>query len=652
MTRARDRLFTQLPAAMRQRDAEVGGPLAALLGLVGDQILHLREDLQQLYDDQFIETCAEWVVPYIGDLLGHEPRHGTIPRIASPRAEVAHTVGYRRRKGTAAVLQQLGQDVTGWPTKVVEVFRRLGVAQNLNFQRPDHAHTPDLRRARPLLEIGTAFATIAARPDVRDARSQNLPDVVAYVWRLRAFPLQRVTPARVDDRRFTFSPLGDPVALFSRPPDTEEAAARDDLAHVPGPIGRRELHDRLALYYGEDRSLWVRVGDKVVDLADVDAADLSDEPGDSALWGRAARTDRIAIDPVLGRLALSERFGGQPIEVGFHVGGVAELGGGQYERDSLGPDTPPAEIVLRGANAELLPSQITVAIADRDAVIELADSASHKLDIAALPLARDTRLTLRAADRERPVLLLGGDQRLVGADGSELVLDGLVLAGGTIIVPADSKLRRLTLRHCTLVPGLTRDAAGRPDQPGRPSLLIEAPDLELALHDCITGPIRAADTARVTAVRTVIDAGPGGRAYASPADKAGAPLDLDRCTVLGDVHALSFGRVTNSILHGAATGDRRQSGCMRFSAVDADASVTRRFRCTDAVAQFAAVRYGAPAYCQLSRRCAPAIQAGADDESELGVFHDLFAPHREGNLRARLDEYLRLGLRVGVTFVT
>ena len=69
-------------------------------------------------------------------------------------------------------------------------------------------------------------------------------------------------------------------------------------------------------------------------------------------------------------------------------------------------------------------------------------------------------------------------------------------------------------------------------------------------------------------------------------------------------------------------------------------------------AQFSAVRYGAPAYAQLSRRCAPQIRGGADDEAELGVFHDLFEPHREGNLRARLDEYLRLGLRVGVTFVT
>ena len=649
MTEPRDRLFQQLPAAMRARDAEVGGPLAALLGLLGDQVLHLREDLRQLYDDQFIETCAEWVVPYIGDLIGHEPRHGTIPRIASPRAEVAHTVGYRRRKGTAAVLQQLGQDVTGWPTRVVEVFRRLGVAQHLNFPRPDHPHTPDLRRARPLLTLGTPFSTIPVRPDVRDDRHQSLPDIVAYVWRLRAFPLQRVTPAPVgaDGLRFTFSPLGDPVALFSRPQGSEDAQDRSDPAHVPAPIGRREFHDRRDLYYGEDRSLWVRVGADIVPGDLVDAADLSDQPGDPSRWCRPARAGRLAIDPVLGRLALSDAFLGEPVTVGFHTGAVTELGGGQYERDTLGPDAPPATVVVRD---NLTATALATAAATTDGVLELADSATLRLTLGALPLPRGARLTIRAADRERPLLLLASDLRILGE--ADLTLDGLVIAGGALVVPADSGLRSLTLRHCTLVPGLARDPLGRAVAPAAPSLVASAPDLVITLQDCITGPLRAVDTARVAATRCVIDAGPDGLAHAAPNGKAGAPLDLDRCTVLGQVHALSFGRVSETILHGPATSDRRQTGCMRFSAVRADASVPRRFRCVTTTPQFAAIRYGAPAYAQLSRRCDPAIRTGAADEAELGVFHDLFEPHREGNLRARLDEYLRLGLRVGVTFVT
>ena len=41
---------------------------------------------------------------------------------------------------------------------------------------------------------------------------------------------------------------------------------------------------------------------------------------------------------------------------------------------------------------------------------------------------------------------------------------------------------------------------------------------------------------------------------------------------------------------------------------------------------------------------------GADDESEMGVFHHLYGAQRETNLRIRLAEYLRVGLRAGVFY--
>jgi hypothetical protein len=68
--------------------------------------------------------------------------------------------------------------------------------------------------------------------------------------------------------------------------------------------------------------------------------------------------------------------------------------------------------------------------------------------------------------------------------------------------------------------------------------------------------------------------------------------------------------------------------------------------------KFTSTRYGRPAYCQLAETCADEIKRGADDESEMGVFHDLFQPQRQANLRARLDEYIPAGLNVGIIFVT
>jgi monoamine oxidase len=68
--------------------------------------------------------------------------------------------------------------------------------------------------------------------------------------------------------------------------------------------------------------------------------------------------------------------------------------------------------------------------------------------------------------------------------------------------------------------------------------------------------------------------------------------------------------------------------------------------------EFNNTRYGTPTYCQLSDHCAAEITSGADDESEMGVFHDLYQPQRATNLRARLDEYTPAGMTAGIIYAS
>jgi hypothetical protein len=102
-----ERFYALLPEIYRVYDDQQGLPLKALLSVVFEQVEALQENLEQLYDDQFIETCADWVVPYIGDLIGYRALHGVVPEVSSPRAEVANTISYRRRKGPAATLAKM-----------------------------------------------------------------------------------------------------------------------------------------------------------------------------------------------------------------------------------------------------------------------------------------------------------------------------------------------------------------------------------------------------------------------------------------------------------------------------------------------------------------------------------------------------------------
>jgi hypothetical protein len=222
-------LFALLPAIHRIRDAELAeaegferGPLEELVALLAEQLGIAEEGLEQLYDDLFIETCADWVVPYIGDLIGYQGLHQVVPKVASPRAEVAHTIALRRRKGTATVLEQLARDVTGWDARAVEYFQRLCATQYMNHPRPQALQAPDLRQEQALEWLGTAFETANRSVDVRRIETgrgrHNIPNVGLHLWRIQAYSRSQAPCLRAGPRRYRASPLGHALATVAPAP--------------------------------------------------------------------------------------------------------------------------------------------------------------------------------------------------------------------------------------------------------------------------------------------------------------------------------------------------------------------------------------------------------------------------------------------------
>ena len=247
-----DKLYDLLPAIHRIRDIEQGEPLRQLLQVITEQVGILEEDLDQLYDNLFIETCAPWVLPYIGDLIGYRSLHPIGPDQLTPRAEVANTMGYRRWKGTAAVLEQLARDVTGWNARVVEFFQLLGWTQFMNHMRPMNYYAPDLREWEPLERLGSAFETTPHTIDLRHvergAGKYNIPQVGIFLWRLNAWRLHDSPAVRVDDSRFLFNPLGANLQLFTRPQTEKSITHLAEPINVPAPISRRVLQASLGNY--------------------------------------------------------------------------------------------------------------------------------------------------------------------------------------------------------------------------------------------------------------------------------------------------------------------------------------------------------------------------------------------------------------------
>src|SRR5262249_52304621 len=220
------------------RDAEIGEPLRALLAVVTEQVEVVEDDIQRLYDNWFIETCEDWVVPYIGDLIGHKPvlevgQAGAVDtaegrlrnRILIPRRELANTLGYRRRKGTLALLETLAEAVAGWPALAVEFYRRLAWTQEINHLRINRAQTLDLRARRAVDRLDGPFDRAARSVNVRRVNSHhepgryNIPSVGVFVWRLKSYSVTRA-PAPVvkggSPYWFSFSSLGNDAPLYTK----------------------------------------------------------------------------------------------------------------------------------------------------------------------------------------------------------------------------------------------------------------------------------------------------------------------------------------------------------------------------------------------------------------------------------------------------
>jgi hypothetical protein len=134
-------LFERLPAIYRTRDADLSrqGQFEAYIGLMDEVFAAVGDHIEAFYHDHFIETCADWMVPYIGDLLGVTHLKGDPWTI---RADTARTVALRRRRGTLGAMESLAFNLTGWAAHAVEMRERMIWNQHLNHQRPDAGGVP------------------------------------------------------------------------------------------------------------------------------------------------------------------------------------------------------------------------------------------------------------------------------------------------------------------------------------------------------------------------------------------------------------------------------------------------------------------------------------------------------------------------------
>lgn len=706
------RLYDLLPSLYRLRDAayaesEVERPLFALAHPLQQQMDVFKEHLDQFYDDAFIETCAEWAIPYLADLIGYQPLHQLGGGIVGRRAEVANTIGYRRRKGTATMLEQLARDVTGWDARVVEFFDLLMMAQHMNHIRRGHPGTPDLRDWTGLERIAGPFDGLSHTVDVRriaqGARGYNLPNVGVFLWRLQDRSLTDTPAVAIGNtfQRFVFDPLGCDRQLSTKAEPEEEIAHLATELNVPSPIGRRVLDQALEHYYGTEKSFALKLNGALIPSEDIRICDLSDADA-TGKWAHVP-VSKLTVDPVLGRIAFPPLLAPETkrdVTVTYHYVFGADLGGGEYEREASFAEHPPETQIVHVPKDQPRVQDALNALGPKGGIVQIGDSGRY-VETLLVRAPTGQIVEVRAANDKRPTIVLNGPMTVTGESGAQVYLNGLLISGGTVEV--EGNLKRCVFTHTTLVPGISLNSDGSSVQPDSPSLIVRAPGAEITIERSIAGGIRTTTDTALSIRDSIVDGGArDGVAIAGlnvgPLDApiAGGHLTIAGSTIVGRIHVEGVHEVSNVIVAAGLRKEskwasapvlvnRRQEGCIRFSYVPAGSRTPRRYRCQPDLAveqaidrekrrnvvfplidqdalrsfiqgwlvpSFTSLRYGSPAYGQLSSRCPHEIGTGADDESEMGVYCHVKNPQRLSNLRTRLGEYLPIGLEAGTFFVS
>ena len=351
-------LFQRLPSHFRTEDAKQGRPLEALTEIFRSELEILERDIDQLYDDWFVETCEPWALPYIAALIGARPmREIGEDQAGLLRGYIANVLRNRQAKGTAAAVEQVAREVSGWSVVAVEFFQRLATSQHVNHVRQDAPAFADIRNSARVRRSRSPFSTMAhsaaAGQPAGWAGRYNIPHLGLFIWRHSAAPIWPVEnpaagylggamprPDAPEPGLLSFDPLGRTMPLVNRPAADLSVAARMSPRTVPEALTRDDVFAALNAardadttpdrWFEDSPPFRVRLDGAEVPPAQLFCCNL--EKAQNGTWRRPANAGDVIVDPELGLLSLHPSDEGKPVETGFALAQPFDIGGGAYDR--------------------------------------------------------------------------------------------------------------------------------------------------------------------------------------------------------------------------------------------------------------------------------------------------------------------------------
>jgi hypothetical protein len=678
------KLWNMIPAIYRYEDARINlpfntgsassyGPLQELVKILSKQAAELRRSHDRLWEDQFIEFCNDWAIPYIGDLLG--TRLVSVLNNRARRVDVAKTIYYRRRKGTLRVLEELISDVTNWEGTVVENFRRLARMRHLIDPHPEHfkgriSSTPpgglaNLRKIEMHDLCRTAFDEFHYTPDVRGFDGLKgryaISKLAFHVYSLKVFLVENANPYKFSQAEpygvkniYSFDPSGRQIPLFRSRNRSQDSKKWLDSRKETGENWNSwelaqewELPDKircglLNTIIEKDRlplSLWLQVTGKPFNPV---AGDVSNKD-------QLATNNDVLIDPEKGLFTFKTAVK-KAKQVSYCYGFSGDIGAGTYDRRGV-----LNHMIRRFKCLEVFQNVEPESIKDGENVLKIPALGKANIleipDSATYPLAKEIKnvenVIIRSTNKCRPYIKL--DSSLIintnGNKNSVVILDGLWIGSErNLSLVLKGNYECVILKHCTIDPGGKYAGANNPPTyiPAIP-LVVKGYVEKLIVEDAIIGPLRTEDQGFIEELH-ISDSIVQGKGDAI--NLSDGTVCLKATTVLGGIRVHQL-YATDSIINGIVQVTNIQNGCFRFSAAEKGSVVPkpyRYFEIPSGTAIFESIEFGAPEFARLKYTISDQVLKGAENNLEMGAFNKLLNPVKLDSLSAKVNEYMPFGL--------
>ncbi len=674
-----------LPRALRDAPADIDGAprlLDLLLAGVDEQRDLLAADIDTLWDDLYIESCADWAVPYIGALVGLPPD--------AERLEVAYAIALRRRKGTPAALEDFAEVVTSLTARVLEGWQVTTWAQRLGHPPPPRLASISLTDSSRF-RIGTPFDRVRHSFTPSGPYDPRAATAVVWPWQVSTFRALEAAP-RPEPRRFALHPLAAEAPLYLKPQAGRNAAERangairartGDELDAPARATYRVIEALAApgqIAYGASWAV-----DPAHPLAQ------TPEPqhpvlleltldGTAIPWTKlrfgSLPSGAPAPAPPTATQALVDVARGQ-VELGSGLSGTLRATWNRPLTSGLGPlasvlDGDPSARVIVTVNpaavaGPLVANTLADAIAKGEAAsagLDPEDSTPGRPDVEIRLLTSD-RLAAPPAQSFTPTLprwrivapraitpTVVGDLSLDLA-GCCLALEGFYLTGDLVL---GKGLDGARLAFVTMDP-----VAGRMVR-----IAHDAWGTEFSARRSILGAIRAELGARpLTLEDSIVDA--FGATLRTCGDSAGGTLRdavaaqvrfapalvASGVTFAGPVHTESVD-AADCIFGDGVEAVQQQEGCLRHCYLGPDLSTPpsrpTAYRCGPfPPPTYASIGFEASGYYALDLEREQPLLFAASDGGEVGSANQLRRGARLERLRRRVHEFVPLGLRAGIT---